>query len=353
MIRRQLHVLGHDHRRGMQSEGDESRAEPVRVGELHAPRIVHVDHRVGALLHLPQSAEQLRLGGEILLHRLVIVQVVLREVGEHADIVVDAPHALLVQPVRRNLHHGAAATGLQHPVQHRLDVRRFRRRARGGNAALPDFITNGADEPRRTPRRVQDVASHERRGRLPVRPGNADHLQPARRFLVERAGDFGEGLPRILDHDGGHVPAGPSVGIRHDRHRAALQRVRNEIGALLPMSVQRDKQVSRPDLPRIVGQAFDFTALRPFHRHGLHHFRYVFKPHCLRTQLSEDHDPSSYRLPAAFPRSMAARPDGADGSTFRYRTACAAISRKTGAATAPPVRSGCGSSTTTIMPISG
>ena len=76
--RRVEHDLrGADVRRRMQPEG-----HPARAGGQHLPGAVvevhHLDARLG------QHAAELELGGEVRLHRPVIVEVVAGQVGEHA-----------------------------------------------------------------------------------------------------------------------------------------------------------------------------------------------------------------------------------------------------------------------------
>ncbi len=61
-------------------------------------RIVRVDDR-DARSGIDRAVEEQALGGEVVLHRLVIVEVVAGEVGEDGDVEGDAGHAALVERV--------------------------------------------------------------------------------------------------------------------------------------------------------------------------------------------------------------------------------------------------------------
>lgn len=84
------------------------------------PRIVGVVDADVAL------AEEQRLGIAVVLHRLVEVKVILREVREDADGVLDPVHAVELERVGRNLHHRVRAARVRHAAQQPLQLEGFR-----------------------------------------------------------------------------------------------------------------------------------------------------------------------------------------------------------------------------------
>lgn len=77
----------------------------------------------GVLSHL---LEQLRLGLEIILHGVVVIQVVLGQVGENAHVKINAGHAFLVQRMGGYLHGNAAAAVFKHLLQQVFQLQRGR-----------------------------------------------------------------------------------------------------------------------------------------------------------------------------------------------------------------------------------
>ena len=71
-----------------------------RFHELAAELVIDVYHRVLQV----RPMEELRLGGAVIFHGLVIVEVIARKVGEQCRIEFDAIDATLVDAMRRNFH---------------------------------------------------------------------------------------------------------------------------------------------------------------------------------------------------------------------------------------------------------
>jgi hypothetical protein len=76
-----------------------------------------------------QHFEQPALRGEVRLHVLMEVEVIARQVAEHAGGEAHAVDALQRQSVRRDFHHRGTAAVLQHLAQQLLHVWSFRRGA--------------------------------------------------------------------------------------------------------------------------------------------------------------------------------------------------------------------------------
>ena len=110
--------------------------------------IVHVHDCDGLsfLLLLRQLNEQFRLRFEVIFHRAVIIEMVLRQISEDSDVPLEAAYALLRQRVGRNLHGRGTTTGVRDLREQLLQVERFRRRPRGWQNALTDFIAHRPDQ---------------------------------------------------------------------------------------------------------------------------------------------------------------------------------------------------------------
>ena len=168
------------------ADGDHGDAGAVE--ESPAPRIVRIDD---AAQRVPRG-EQHRLCFEVLLHRLVVVEMVVTEVGEDADVEVDALDPRLDEGVARYLHgDGMARTvrllAVAHAGQDPLDLGRLGRRP---GARQRSHHVGGAT------RRSEKVAEELGHGGLAVGTGHADHQEVPCRVLVESRSQPG--------HDGSH-----------------------------------------------------------------------------------------------------------------------------------------------------
>ncbi len=67
-------------------------------GQFFGARIVRVDDG-DARSGIDRAVEEQALGGEVVFHRLVVVEVVAREVGEDGDIEGNSGHAALIERV--------------------------------------------------------------------------------------------------------------------------------------------------------------------------------------------------------------------------------------------------------------
>src|SRR5262249_11589962 len=87
--------------------------------------VVEIDH--GSLWPRTEPAiEQPLLRVPVILHSLVIVEMVSREVGEDRNCVVQRVTTMKVHRLRRTLHHGSLATNAYRLAQEPLHVGRFR-----------------------------------------------------------------------------------------------------------------------------------------------------------------------------------------------------------------------------------
>ena len=103
---------------------------------------MHGDARRG----IDRAVEEQALGGEVLLHGLVVVEMVAGEVGEDGDVEVDAGSAALVERVARDFGDqfgGAAADAFGHQLE---EIARLGRGVERGAHFAGDVVLDGADE---------------------------------------------------------------------------------------------------------------------------------------------------------------------------------------------------------------
>ena len=93
------------------------------------------------------SQEQPALGGEVVLDGLVVVQVILREVGEGDRVELDAERPAQIERVRRHLHDHAPVPGRDHIGQVALDIKGLGGRSPRRQASPADTPLHGAHEP--------------------------------------------------------------------------------------------------------------------------------------------------------------------------------------------------------------
>ena len=74
------------------------------------------------------------------------IQMILRQIGEHAHIVVHAVDPVQIQRVRRRLHHHMGAPGVRHFPEQLLDLKGFRRGTVRWKRRVADHILVGADK---------------------------------------------------------------------------------------------------------------------------------------------------------------------------------------------------------------
>jgi hypothetical protein len=113
--------------------------KPLAVGVVQVDDR-HLGHRTDA------AGEEPSLHLEVGLERLVEIEMVPGQVGEHGGAEFEPEHALLRDAVRAHLHHRAAAAGVAHLGQHAEDVEGLGRRAEGGDGPRPEVVADRAEE---------------------------------------------------------------------------------------------------------------------------------------------------------------------------------------------------------------
>ena len=131
ILPRRIIALAPDPQIGPSLMADGQRPDPARgaqIGHRRPTRTIQVDDR--RPIFRQQAAEQPRLGLGIGLHRVVIIQMILRQVGEPRRAQAHTVHPALIQPMGRGLHRR-----MGHPRRRRIGQHGMQRdRVRGGMA---------------------------------------------------------------------------------------------------------------------------------------------------------------------------------------------------------------------------
>ena len=189
---------------------------PHLVQQAAAVAVVQVHHHV---LHL---AEQAFLCGEIVFKGLVIIQMILRQVREHAHLKGKAPQPQLVQRLAAGFHYRERAARQHHAAEQRVQVPRLGRGIFCGHVHGVDLGVDGANEPRFAARLLQRLLDERGDGGFSV--GARDGHQPqlfggtAEKILAQL---------RVCLAAGGHLHlAGQAQRtLGDDAHGARLQRL--------------------------------------------------------------------------------------------------------------------------------
>ena len=184
------------------------------VDEALAEGVVGVDHRRAQA----GPREELRLGTAVRGHRLVIVEMIAREVREQRDVELRAVDAALVEPVRRHFHRnglGACGVKLREELVEQGDIGRGVRRRRE-RADQP--VSERSEDCRAPPAHVERLRDPLRARRLAVGARDAGHPQFARRAAVDEVRDVAE--PRLQSdrcRDAAPATPGPTgtSGVSH------------------------------------------------------------------------------------------------------------------------------------------
>ena len=98
---------------------------PPHPGKLRPGRVVRVDHRDPVSSEITDEAS---LGGEIGVERLVIIEMIARQIGEDRRAKLQAVDTTLIEAVRGNLHRDSPGAALHQLGECRLQVDRPGRR---------------------------------------------------------------------------------------------------------------------------------------------------------------------------------------------------------------------------------
>ena len=155
--------------------------------------------------------EQAPLRREVGVHRLVEVEVVLGEVGEHLAREADASGAAELERVRRDLHGHCRVAGVEHAPEGRLEVDRLGRRPLHLLLRAADDPLDRSEQPGLPPRPLQQVAYEEGGRRLAVRAGDAHHVELGGGIAVEARRRGTHRGPHVVHHELGHPELQPAL----------------------------------------------------------------------------------------------------------------------------------------------
>jgi hypothetical protein len=143
--------------------------------------------------------EEFRLRSAIRRHRVVIVEVVAREIGEQCDIELDAADAALLQAVRRNFHRHGFRTRAPELLQQLVQRGSVRRRMRCRRQRADQAVAQRAQMPARRPHASNAWPIQCAHDVLPFVPCDADHPQRLRRTAIDEIRDRAEPSLQALD----------------------------------------------------------------------------------------------------------------------------------------------------------
>ncbi len=260
--------------RRAQIDGNDVRSRVDGVGhgagsdarQLRAATIVEVHHRDRLLR---QQLEEAPLGGEVVVHVAVEVEVIAREIREDPGGEAQIVDAFQRQRVRRHFHHAGAAALIHHLAEHRLQLRSLGSRALRLDFLAADAVADGANPAALDAGGLENRGEQIRRGRLAVGAGEADEDQPLARIFIEDRGQRRERETRIGHLHPHRRDVGRSRRLGQRRNRAAADGFARERGAVGVHAAQRHEDRARTRLARVVGDRRHRRADRRLQRrHG-------------------------------------------------------------------------------------
>ena len=235
-------------------------------GQAHAPGIIHIHHGGGIRLQ-QRRLEQLGLGLEIGLHRGVVIEVVLGEVGENRPGELAATDALLVQGMGTHLHRPDLGSRLGGLGQLGLEHIRKGRGVLSGDALARPAVHQSAEQGRRGATTTDQMLDQMGGGGLAVGAGHTDQAQPLAGVLPELSRQqTGPARHGITHHQHGIANGrGPRRRCRranHHRHSAGRHRLWPEAAAIHHRAGQTHKQGALAHAPGIAAQTLHRTVLK-------------------------------------------------------------------------------------------
>ncbi len=227
--------------------------------------VVDIQHRqrpdrVKLAFGLPEAFKQQPLGLQVGIPRAVVVEMLMGDVGDHADIEIAARNAPGGQSVGGGLQNCVGDPSIDELAQVSLDFESFG----GGDMQtgiqrlIADDRIDGRDHPDFQAGSFHDLVEEIDGGGLAVRAGHADHRQVIGRAAVKHGGDVGQRAAGIPHLDVGHVQR-QRLGADH-RGGAIFDRIRNILVPIDPVA-GRYKDISGLDLARVYGNPADFSSM--------------------------------------------------------------------------------------------
>ena len=153
------------------------------------------------------------------------------------------------------LDDGRGVAGPNHRPEGPLEIGRLGRRDVGGRPGpvAADLPLDRADEAGPNAGRLEHGDGHRRCRRLPIRPGDADHAEPAARVVVPPGRNHREGGLTPVDHDLGRGSRVVDCVLDHDGRGPRRHGPGDEGVAVDVRPGDGDEDGAGNDLPRVVG----------------------------------------------------------------------------------------------------
>ena len=180
---------------------------------------------------------------------------ILAQVREHECVEADAVEPAQRRTVGARLDGGAPIAHVDHLAKDPLQVDRLGSRERRGTALAANLPLHGSDETRLAAGGLEDPAQQERRGRLPVRPGDSGELELLRRLAEERVGRDGHRLTGRRNEELRHVDV--EHPLDDERDRAALDRLPREVVPVDALATDAEEERAGGHAPGVVGEIAD------------------------------------------------------------------------------------------------
>ena len=226
--------------------------------------VIHIHHTHVAPL------EQFALPGAILLKGLMLAgaaHVVQIQVGKHADLIVNARHALVHQPLAGNLHHQRVAACIHHIPEVLLQFIALRGGVRQLGKKARVFHTGGAHHAHLAACRCQNRADHMCRGGFAFGSGHADHGHFLGRVAEKVCAHQGQTQLCVLHLQHGH-PFGQLLQVMLDQQglRALFHRLGSHIVAVAAVAADAHKHLAAGDGARVVAHIGDLFLQAALHQ---------------------------------------------------------------------------------------
>ena len=192
---RRLHeVVGAEVAMHAEAESNERHFAIKLIRKLGAERIIGVDHRhrLFAARISRKRMKPIGLGAEVRIHRAVIIEMILAQVGENAGIKSDRRHALLMNAVRGNFHRHTTAAVVAHAGDQLQKRHRIWRGVRGGRNCFAIVDQHGAEQARAVPFGFHHMMNEKCGGRFSIRAGHSGHREVAPWMARQRRCHFGK-----------------------------------------------------------------------------------------------------------------------------------------------------------------
>ena len=225
--------------------------------------IVRVHHREPAAGRGTVAAvEQHELGIEVALHRAMVVEMVVAQVGEHGDLARESEGAALHQGVAAHLDRHALDAALHHLAQQSVEFQGSRRGQGRRPGLVPDPDAGGADDAGAPAGGAEDGLQHPGGRGLAVGAGDADDPQCALGMAVKARGRLSQRPPRLLDfHHGLTSDRGPAL--HHHRGGSRLERLPRVAPAVLAQPGDPEEHRARGHPARVAAQPRDLAVGGP------------------------------------------------------------------------------------------